>query len=70
MRQYLDLMQRVLDEGLERPDRTGTGTIGVFGHQMRFNLADGFPVLTTIIWGHSPGVCHETDVRRGAAIAA
>lgn len=47
MRPYLGLMQRVLDEGLERPDRTGTGTLGVFGHQMRFDLADGFPVVTT-----------------------
>ena len=47
MRQYLDLMQRVLDEGVERPYRPGTGTIGVFGHQMRFDLADGFPVVTT-----------------------
>lgn len=47
MRQYLDLMQHVLDNGVVRDDRTGTGTIGVFGHQMRFDLSEGFPVLTT-----------------------
>ena len=47
MRQYLDLLQHVLDHGTPRQDRTGTGTIGVFGYQMRFPLADGFPVLTT-----------------------
>lgn len=47
MKQYHDLMQRVLDEGFQKGDRTGTGTLSVFGHQMRFNLEDGFPVLTT-----------------------
>ena len=47
MKQYLDLLQHVLDHGTVREDRTGTGTIGVFGYQMRFPLADGFPVLTT-----------------------
>jgi len=47
MKQYLDLLQRVINEGVYRSDRTGTGTYSVFGHQMRFRLADGFPVLTT-----------------------
>jgi thymidylate synthase len=47
MRQYLDLMQRVLETGARQEDRTGTGTLSVFGAQMRFDLAHGFPVLTT-----------------------
>ena len=47
MKQYLNLMQKVLNEGQKKSDRTGTGTLSIFGHQMEFNLSDGFPLVTT-----------------------
>jgi thymidylate synthase len=47
MKQYLDLLRHVMNEGVDRPDRTGVGTRGIFGHQMRFDLREGFPLVTT-----------------------
>ena len=68
MKQYLDLLKHVMDQGVKKEDRTGTGTVSVFGYQMRYNLEDGFPLVTTKKI-HTKSICKTVIKMKAIGIA-